>query len=50
MRGSEATEPERADRAREGGGGVWEGDVPPHGRDILFFLFVYENAIFFHTK
>ena len=27
MRGSEATEPERAERAR--GGRVWEGGVPP---------------------
>ena len=43
MRGSEATEPERAERAR--GRGV----SPSHGREI-FWKFVYENGIFFHTK
>ena len=48
MRGSEATEPERAERAR-GGGGV-EGGVPPPTVGRFFFLFVYENGIFFHTK
>ena len=36
MRGSEATEPERAERAR-GGGGLGGGVPPSRGREIFFF-------------
>ena len=36
MRGSEATEPERAERAR--GGGCGRGVSPSHGREIFLNL------------
>ena len=35
MRGSEATEPERAERAR--GGGCWRGVSPSHSESFLHF-------------
>ena len=37
LRGSEATEPERAERARGGGGRVWEGVSPSHSESFLHF-------------
>ena len=41
--------PKRGSVATERGKVVGEGCPSSHGREI-FFLFVYENSIFFHIK